>query len=183
MKSTNAPQKFFLCLPLLTLIGACGDDAVCGTEEGSQALVVGVLPMDNVEWENWRSSPNNDCGEMGGPVSLTVEADQKTTGRGLTLCLPRPDKLSSATVDVGDSTRVRIIDVFADLAGQNCLASLDRSAQATGTLAFPGICDDGQHPDGYSIAMDLSIPMTVTCDQETRSEVMVFSATAAVASP
>ena len=159
---------------------ACGDDAVCGSDENSQAQVLGILPNEQVTWENWRSSPNNDCGETGGPVSLTVEANQSVTGRGLTLCLPRPDKLSSSFVSVNDESLVRVIDVFADVEGVDCLATLDRVTPASGNLAFPGICDDGQHPDGYSILFDLQLPVTITCDQDTRSEVMFFSGSVAV---
>jgi hypothetical protein len=172
---------------LLSLAGlglACGDDAVCGSAEDSPAQIVGALPSEQVTWENWRSSPNNDCGENGGPVSLTVDADQRSTSRLLTLCLPRPDKLSSSTVDASETNRVRIIDVFADVAGvggEGCLATFDRTSPATGTFAFPGICDDGLHPDGYSIAFDLQVPMTITCGQEARQETMVFDGSVAVA--
>ena len=158
----------------------CGDDAVCGSEEDSQTQITGELASESVTWENWRSSPNNDCGETGGPISLTVEADQAVTMRGLTLCLPRPDKLSGAAVDVNDASLVRVIDVFADVEGVDCLATLERTTPASGTLAFPGICDDGQHPDGYSIVFDLQLPVTITCAQDTRSEVMRFSGSVAV---
>ncbi len=186
MSQTTTP-RLFKGLPLVALAGllaplaSCGDDAVCGIDVESQSLIIGVLGTEDIEWNNWRSSPNNDCGEMGGPVSLTVEADQNTTTRGLTLCLPRPDKLSAMPVDVTDASLVRVIDIFADVAGANCLASLDRTAAPSGTLAFPGICDDGQHTDGYNIVFDISVPMTITCDQDSRSETMVFSATTAVA--
>jgi hypothetical protein len=172
-----------ILLPLL-LAGQslhCGDDAVCGIAEDDSAQIVGSMTSENVVWENWRSSPNNDCGETGGPVSLTVEADQSTmASRRLTLCLPRPDKLSSGAVDVNDAGLIRVIDIFADVEGGNCLASLDRSMPLTGTLAFPGICDKGLHPGGYGILFDLSAPMTITCGQDSRSEVMVFSESAAV---
>lgn len=168
-----------LALPSLGL--ACGDDAVCGSSEEAQATIVGALGAENISWENWRSSPNNDCGETGGPISLTVEADQVMTNRGFTLCLPRPDRLSAQAVDVSDMTLIRVIDVFADVDGVDCLASLDRSMAASGTLAFPGICDDGLNVDGYDIVFDLQLPLTITCGQEApTSEVMNLSGRAAV---
>ncbi len=174
-------RQMLLPLTLAAISVNCGDDAVCGVAEDDSAQIVGSMTSENVAWENWRSSPNNDCGETGGPVSLTIEADQSTmASRRLTLCLPRPDKLSSSPVDVNDRALIRVIDIFADIEGGNCLASLDRSAPLTGTLAFPGICDAGLHPDGYGVLFDLSAPMTITCGADTRSEVMVFSASAAV---
>lgn len=174
-------SKFLMPLALAAASIHCGDDAVCGIAEEDSAQITGSMTSEDVVWENWRSGPNNDCGETGGPVSLTVEADQSTmAARRLTLCLPRPDKLSSTPVDVNDSALIRVIDIFADVESGNCLASLDRSMPLTGTLAFPGICDDGLHEDGYGILFDLSAPMTITCGADTRSEVMVLSASAAV---
>lgn len=169
-------RRALICLALVTQLSGCGEDAVCGADDGAQDFAISTVGSEQVRWEDWRSSPNNDCGEAGGPTSLTLEASQVGTNRGLTLCLPRPDKLSASAEDVLDESRVRIIDIFADVAGAgDCLASINRAMPATGSIAFPGVCDDGLHPDGYSLDMDFAVPVTVTCATEVREEVMRFS--------
>jgi hypothetical protein len=167
-------------VPLLCLV-ACGDDeCLPGPIADSQATITTSLDTATPSWNNWRSSPNNDCGETGGPISLTVEADQVgIPERAITLCLPRPDKLSATPVDITDTSRVRIIDIFAEPA-PDCLASLDRSTPATGTVAFPGICGDGDGPEGYSIDFDISVPMTITCGADVNTALLVFDSTASV---
>ena len=175
------PIRLVTALTLLaTLPGCGGDDEVCGIEVDSQTSLEADLGGTAVTWVAWRSSPNNDCGEAGGPTSLTLEATQDGTNRGLTLCLPRPDKLSSSAVDVSDDTRFRVIDVFADIDAGDCLASLDRQGSISGTASFPGICDDGQYPEGYSLELDMSVPMTITCGTDTTSKSMTFRAKVAV---
>jgi hypothetical protein len=168
-----------LLLNSLCLTTACGDDS-CGPVAESESVIPASMATDEILWTNWRSSPNNDCGETGGPISLTVEADQMGSDRAITLCLPRPDKLSGSPVEVTDTTRIRIIDIFADLSEPGCLASLDRSMAASGQVAFPGICGDGQDSAGYSIDFDISVPMTVTCGADVTSQEMVFAAIASV---
>lgn len=163
----------------MTLATGCGDDT-CGPAPDSQQAIIGSLASEDIPWENWRSSPNNDCGEAGGPTSLTVEADQRNTvDRGVTLCLPRPERLSSSKIDVTDRSRVRIIDVFANV-GEDCLASLDRGTAVSGTVAFPGLCENGLFDGGYSIALDVTLPMTIDCGGVVRTEDMVLNATASV---
>lgn len=83
-------------------------------------------------------------------------------------------------MDVSDASLLRVIDVFADVEGLDCLAILDRATPASGSLAFAGNCDDGQHPGGYSIVFDLQLPVTITCDQDTRNEAMSFSGSVAI---
>ncbi len=147
----------------LVFISACDDDEVCGPSEGSATTISAPIGDTSVVWTDWRSSPNNDCGETGGPVSLTLDAQQENGNFALTLCLPRPDKLSASPIDIGLASRVQIIDIFADV-GANCVASLDRTAAPSGTIAFPGICGDGDGAEGYSLDLDVTVPMTVMCD-------------------
>ena len=149
-------------LLLLPLLGGC-DDEVCGPTADSQASTATTIGDVDVVWGEWQSSPNNDCGEAGGPTSLTVDAKQEGSSFALTLCLPRPDKLSASATDITDDSRVRIIDIFADVGG-GCMASLDRSRQPSGTIGFPGLCGDGDGPDGYSLDLSFTAPMTVVCD-------------------
>lgn len=153
--------------PLLVVLGFCAaigcEDEVCGPSEGSAQSITTAIGDASITYGEWRSSPNNDCGEPGGPVSLTLDAQQEGASFALTLCLPRPDKLSASPVDIADSTRVQIIDVFADV-GADCIASFDRTRPADGTIAFPGICGDGDGPEGYSLQLDARIPMSIACE-------------------
>ena len=161
------------------LASGCGDES-CGPLTEAALAIPATIESNEIVWENWRSSPNNDCGEAGGPISLTVEADQVGSSRGLTLCLPRPDKLSGSSVAITESGLVQIIDVFADTSGVDCLAALDRTRAATGTLAFPGLCDEGLNDAGYSLSFDINIPMTITCGAQETNSNMVLEAVASV---
>ncbi len=116
-------------------------------------------------------------------MSLTLDAQQVGANFALTFCLPRPDKLSSAAVDINETTRVQIIDVFAEVeVGQEtCLAQFDRAASASGTIGFPGLCGDGDGESGYSLDLDLEIPMSITCgDAAAISETMPLRGSVAV---
>jgi len=161
----------------LTNFAGCGDE-VCGPEPGLPTTLNAAIGTETVSYGEWRSSPNNDCGETGGPVSLTLEAIQVGTSRGFTLCFPRPDKLSG-TVDIASSNLVQVIDVFADLE-PDCLASLDRTKANAGTINFSGVCDDGTAAEGYSMEMQIDLPMTVTCSAGTSEERLLISAEVAV---
>jgi hypothetical protein len=164
---------------LATLLGGCGDP-VCGPADDALPAVTATMGSSEVTWDQWRSSPNNDCGEPDGPISLTLEAQQDGSSFALTLCLPRPDKLSASPVDINEATRVQIIDIFAEV-GDGCMASLDRSRAATGTIGFPGLCGDGDGPDGYGLDLRFSAPMTIACDgADPVAEVMQFSGAVAV---
>lgn len=162
-----------LCMALLLTTGVssgCGDDAVCGPEElASEQLSSYTLDDGLVQWQDFRSSPNNDCGEAGGPISLTLEANQASEpDRNLVLCLPRPDRLSGKTVDVNDTELLRIIDVFATVErdAASCLASLDRSKAMTGSVAFYGVCEAGLDPAGYSLEFAMTLPIAITCPEQ-----------------
>jgi hypothetical protein len=160
-------------------IAGC-DDEVCGPSEDSATTLSAPIGDASVVWTDWRSSPNNDCGETGGPVSLTLDAQQEGSNFALTLCLPRPDKLSASPIDIALATRVQVIDIFADITA-TCVASLDRSAAPTGTIAFPGICGDGDGPEGFSLELDFSVPMIVMCEgAEPESQLMQLSGLVAV---
>lgn len=151
----------FTMLSAVTVSGC--DDEVCGASADSLASIATNLGDSEIIYGDWRSSPNNDCGETGGPVSLTLDAQQEGANFALTLCLPRPDKLSATPVTVTETTRIRIVDIFADV-GEGCIASLDRTREASGTIAFPGLCGDGDGPDGYSLDLEFTAPMTIACD-------------------
>ena len=156
----------------------CGDDAVCGPDDvAAEELGSYTLEDELVQWQDFRSSPNNDCGEAGGPISLTLEANQAAEPeRSLVLCLPRPDKLSGKTVDVNDTDLLRIIDVFATVErdAASCLASLDRSRAMTGSVGFYGVCEAGLDPAGYSLEFAMTLPVALTCDEQVIEDELRF---------
>ncbi len=145
----------------LTSAAACGDDPACGPDEAADLVLGSTSGSDElVQWGEFQSSPNNDCGEPGGPVSLTVEGKQVGVAlQSIVLCMPRPDKLAGKTIDIGNSSRVRLIDVFSFQSGGQ--GSLDRTRAASGTIGFTGICDDGLDPAGYSLDFDLTVPLDI----------------------
>ncbi len=151
-----------LCLLVGYSLLGC-DDEVCGPSEESLTSISVSLGSSEIVYGDWQSSPNNDCGEVGGPVSLTLDAQQQGASFALTLCLPRPDKLSKTPVDVAEASRIRIIDIFAE-ASDDCIASYDRTRAPTGSIGFPGLCGDGDGPEGFSLDLNFTAPMTIACD-------------------
>ncbi|MBL4636825.1 MAG: hypothetical protein JKY56_23440, partial [Kofleriaceae bacterium] len=64
-----------LALSTLSLLStACGDDPTCGPEDGLPNTAGATVGAETVTYADWRASPNNDCGELNGPVSVTLEA-------------------------------------------------------------------------------------------------------------
>ncbi len=163
---------------LSLLITACGEDPTCGPEAGLVNTAEAAVGGETVTYADWRASPNNDCGELNGPISVTLEATQMGTNRGFTLCFPRPDKLSGS-VDITNSELVQVIDVFADLPA-NCLVSLDRTKPGTGTIEFTGVCSDATDPAGFAMDMQFDIAVTISCDAGVSDERMAFSSAVAV---
>lgn len=163
---------------LVILPTACDGDEVCGPEAGLATTVSAAVGNQTLTYEDWRASPNNDCGETGGPVSLTLEATQVGTNRGFTLCFPRPDKLSGL-IDLTSTDLIQVIDVFADLE-PDCLVSLDRTKSSSGSIDFSGVCSDGTDPAGFGMTMQLNIPVTLTCGADITETAMVISAPVAV---
>lgn len=150
---------------ILVLAAACGDDAVCGPGE-APAVGLSIDTGDSVlTYGNGTSSPNNDCPTDGSPTSLTVDVFQVTPAptqdRALVLCLPRPDAIADAALDIADDTLVQVIDVFAD--EDDCLISIDRARAVSGTARFTGFCENGTDPAGYALEIDAVIPATRTC--------------------
>lgn len=161
-----------ICLLLVAATTGCDGETICGPGEETPNSLLASAEQDEILWQDWRSSPNNDCGEAGGPTSLTLEANQ-SEDRSLTLCLPRPDKLDGR-VDITNEARVQVIDVFADLPG-SCLASLDRGRAPEGSIEFSGVCEDGLYEEGYQMDLAFTLPITIECQgAENRAAEMRF---------
>jgi hypothetical protein len=149
-------------LPLV--LPACGDDS-CGPVTDALSVTAELSSGGSIAFEGFHSSPNNDCGEPGGPTSLTIEATQQGSSRPLVLCVPRPDKVSGKSFDISDDSRILLIDLFAD-SESGCLLALDRTRDASGQIGFEGVCDSGLAPEGYQMSFELQVPLTETCDPD-----------------
>ena len=171
-------SPFLLSLSLAAAIAGpgCDDGGVCGPSDAPLQIVAEGAEI-SLGYQNFVSSANNDCGEPGGPVSLTVEATQVGGDRQLVLCLPRPDELEGE-VSADDPSRLRIVDLFAEVDG--CDIALDRGRPAEGSLTFSGVCELGADPAGYRIDFDLVLPVTRNCGEMLSSGELTFLGAAAV---
>lgn len=168
-------------LPCLCLAAACGgdDDETCGPGDAAGGLAVGDLTFDD-----FRSSPNNDCTPMQGrePTSVTIQGDQSAPdGAGfLVLCLPRPDEIGGDPISLADTDRVQVVDLFGKDA-DDCTVRVDDASDAS--VTFTGFCADGTDDAGYALALEGTISVTRTCgvDDPVAEDLEVSGTTAVVA--
>ena len=159
------------------------DEPVCGPGDAPPDGVVATVAGETIRYGAFTSSPNNDCTPPGRSVtSLTVDGrqldPQPSIPFRITLCVPRPDDLGSDPVSLGDTERLQLVDVFAELA-DGCLVQLDRDSALSGSARFEGLCGDGVDTAGYAIALDADIPVTRMCDGQ--ADTLTLSGRAAVA--
>ena len=158
----------FATLATLATTGGCGGDDQCGPDDApAQGLSIAIGDQ-TLTFGDATSSPNNDCSIDGAPTSLTIDIFQisptPTTRRALTLCIPRPDRLLDGRVVLTEddvTTGIQLIDLFADESG--CLLSFNRGEGVSASGQFNGVCDDGASPEGYSLELSGSIPVTRNC--------------------
>ncbi len=116
-------------LVILLFVPACGGDGG-GLPDGAATITVGaqVTSYGGFIW-----GKNNDCGA----TSVTIRGHQSDDDEsGIGLCLPRPDLLGGAAVDLADADVVQLVGATATAAG--CTTTLASSAIASGTVTFPG---------------------------------------------
>lgn len=172
-------RRLLAPLFLLLLLSACnGGDDDCGPGADTASITLGAITYDG-----FASSPNNDCTPVQGqePTSITIAGEQSDpAGTGfLVLCLPRPDMIEAGQpIPLDDEELVQVIDLLGrDPA--DCGVSADDVSQAT--ITFTGYCDDGLHEAGYAIALEGTVPVTVTCgDQDPVTDELDLAGTAAV---
>jgi len=158
------------CLLLISLLAAtgCGDDATCGTMGAPSAGLTASSAEVTLEFGNLTSLAGNDCSDPAvfpDVVSISLEGGQTNGGQGLfTLCIPRPDLLTSGPRTLGvfnSMADIRIIDLTGDADG--CTFALDSTSPPTGSGSGEGVCDNGNDPAGFAISLDGTISLRRTC--------------------
>lgn len=169
----------------LLVAAGCGGDAVCGPgDAGAADLVVDIGDGTPLSYGGFNSSPNNDCTpDQRMPTSITIDGVQVgQPGFHITFCVPRPDGVPDGDIDITDDEIIQVIDINARI-DADCILTLDRMRPASGTVRFEGYCADGLEPGGYALAVDATVPGTVTCGAGGDSSVdIALSGTVAVES-
>lgn len=155
----------------LGLAGAssgCSDD--CGTGGAPATGIIAAGDSLALTYGNLSGLIGNDCPDPAAPegvISLSVEGTEVSGGAGngrLTFCIPRPDLLleGDRTLGTAGSTAdVRLIDVSGS--ANNCTFSIDSTQQPTGTASATGVCDNGDSPKGFALAIDASLTLRRMC--------------------
>jgi hypothetical protein len=162
----------------------CGGGETCGpgmaAANGLSLAGSGI----NVEYTMLGAHVNNDCPDPAAPsgvVSLTISGTQDGAAFPVTLCIPRPDKLSSGPLTLG--TDVKIIDLGADIGG-GCTLARDTTQMPTGTVSATGLCGNGKDKAGFALIFDNGVvPMKRTCGAQVDVLNLALTGTVAVAGP
>lgn len=135
---------------------ACGDPAKsCGaalaaSDRGATLSVVGRT----FAYGAFRSSRNNDCTVNPSVVSLHLEGRQVEPAASMDVvafCLPRPDKIGSLPIELGDEAMIQLVAASAK-SDDGCEYYLDFTTRPTGTIAFQGFCDEPGHIYNVTLA-------------------------------
>jgi hypothetical protein len=145
----------------------CGDDA-CGAAGAPRSGLVASSDMVTLEYGDLSGLLGNDCPDPAAPegvISLSIEGRQANDPLGLiTLCVPRPDLLMDGDRTLGttlSNADVRIIDLRGNANG--CAFVLDTTRLPTGAAQATGVCENGDSPDGFALAVDGAISLRRTC--------------------
>lgn len=112
---------------------------------------------------NLVASANNDCPDPAAPpgvISLTITGIE-SGGHGLvTLCVSRPDLLTTKTAVLG-SPGVQLIDLSASDA--TCTYTVDAAPAPSGTVSSTGMCANGTDPHGFGLTVQASASLRRNC--------------------
>jgi hypothetical protein len=181
-RSRSATSAAVAAAAALALAG-CPDGGTCGPgAAAADGLGLAGTGVD-VHYQALAASANNDCPEPGAPagvVSLTIGGTQVGAGFPITLCVPRPDRLDGAAVQLG--TDVQVIDLGAD-AGGGCTLALATTGAPSGTVTAAGVCDDGTSAAGFALTFDGIVPMKRTCGTQVDELDLALTGTVAISGP
>jgi hypothetical protein len=171
-------------LLLCALTGCPGGDTGprCGAPDAGLPGLSLRAGSDQVRFGNFSASANNDCPPPGGAAVTSVTIDGVQTDPPasfhLTLCLPRPDRLTDGPLPLSDE-RVQLVNVNAQLPG-GCTLLLDSAAAPDGTITFSGYCGNGTDRAGYAMALEATLEGKRTCpgSGETAVDIQLSGSTA-----
>ncbi|HKA86417.1 MAG TPA: hypothetical protein VKE22_02090 [Haliangiales bacterium] len=168
---------------VLVCLCACSGDGgtpVCtaSPDAGLAGLFVSI-GANSTAYKGLKWGANNDCPAAGSSVvSVTIIGEQVGSGGqfGIALCLPRPDLIRAAAIDLADATMVKLESLTGELAG--CMFTKDGTP--TGTITFSGFC--AQAGATYVVALAGQVPATSRCSPggPTNSVTLVLSGDAVV---
>jgi hypothetical protein len=182
--SLTSASRFRFLISLVACGCGCGDDGEsCGPGDAPVTGIIASTSPTPLEFGNLTGSPNNDCPDLDGVVSLTIQG-RPTTGAGFfVLCVERPDRLNGPLAlgidEPGNPVRVINVDASAD----NCTYSYDSSVPPTGTATGEGVCANGEDPAGFSLVMNGNVTLERTCSGITDSVAVTLTGRVAVAGP
>jgi hypothetical protein len=163
-----------LCLSAISSLAlalaapACSDTASCGSPGSAEFGLAVSSDQLSLIYGGLRSGANNDCPDPAAPagiVSLTVTGSQMGGTGLITLCIPRPDQLST-TGALG--TSVKIVDLTGtDTAA--CTYAYDSFHPPTGTVHGVGVCANGSDKSGFGLVFDGFLGLKRTCAGTTDS--------------
>ena len=153
-------------------LGSTGCSDACGPDGAPRDGLLASSDLVTLSYGGLSGLVGNDCPDPAAPagvISLSIEGRQTDDPAGLvTLCIPRPDLLMEGDRALGttlSNADVRIIDLRGNANG--CSFVLDTTRQPTGAAQATGVCDNGDSPDGFALAVDGAVSLRRTCGATT----------------
>jgi hypothetical protein len=169
LPSPSPSPTSLLALAGLAALGptGCSDDA-CGPGGAPSSGLVASSDLVAITYGNLSGLLGNDCPDPAAPagvISLSIEGRQVDDATGLvTLCVPRPDLLMMGDRTLGttlSNADLRIIDLRGNADG--CMFTIDTTRLPTGAAQATGVCENGDSPDGFALAIDGAVSLRRTC--------------------
>lgn len=144
----------------LFLVG-CGSDNSTPDAPPEPGAINVTAGGDVLSYTGFRWGANNDCPASGaGVISVTIRGPETGAGdHGLGLCLPRPDQVGTASLDLGDTTHVQLAGITGK-AG-SCEVAMKSGAVGSGFVTFTGFST--QTGAGYQMTFAGQVAGTSSC--------------------
>jgi len=148
-------------LVYMLLLAGCGSDNSTPDAPLEPGAVNVTAGGDVLAYAGFRWGANNDCPASGASViSVTVRGPQNGAGdHGLGVCLPRPDQVGTATLDLGDPTHVQLVGLTGKLG--SCEVAMKSGATPSGFVTFTDFST--QTGAAYQMTFAGQVAGTSTC--------------------
>jgi hypothetical protein len=144
---------------LVLMLAACGGSSVPDAPPGAITVTAGAI-TNTITGLRWGA--NNDCPASGAQViSVTIQGSGtgSASGAGIGLCLPRPDQIGSAALDLGDDTKVQLVGASAS--ASDCMVTKASGVKPSGSVTFIGFsAKDGA---SYQVTLAGQVAAKATC--------------------